>query len=131
MPPLRPLLNPSRFIPLRPSLLPVRSFTTSLHRRQTQPSSSEPETQEPHYNFYRTHGRAFFKALTLAFLTMQLAHWSWLVLETEEERDTRNAQIRALEGEVRLLDEGRRTHRLDRGETGEGEEEGDTKEGKA
>lgn len=136
MPPLRPFLTPSRFISVRATHLPTRSLTTSIPRlqqsRQHQsppPSSPSEEPSEPHYNFYRTHGRAFFKALTLAFLTMQLAHWSWLVLETEEERDTRNAQIRALEGEVRLLDEGRRTHRLDR--AGGGEEEGDVEEGKA
>lgn len=50
------------------------------------------------------------------------------MLETEEERDAKNAQIRALEGEVRLLDEGRWTHRLER--EGKSEEGGDAEEGK-
>ena len=104
MPPLRPRLPAPRSTFLRKARLPARPFTTTFSRRQDAP---EP----PRYNFYRTHGRAFFKAFTLAFLTMQLVHWAWLVVETEEENDTRAAEIKALESEVRLLDEGRRTHR--------------------
>lgn len=45
---------------------------------------------------------------------MQCVQWAWLVLETEEVADKRGAEIRALEGEVRLLDEGRGSHRLRR-----------------
>ena len=74
---------------------------------------SLPDTPSPPgYNFYRTHGRAFFKSFTLAFLTMQLVQWAWLVAETEEEKDARNAEIRKLEGEVRLLGEGRGSLRV-------------------
>lgn len=60
-------------------------------------------------NFYRTHGRALFKALTLAFFSYQIIYWAWLTLETEEIKDQKNREIAALEDQVRLLDEARRT----------------------
>lgn len=109
--------RPASFGTLRPSL-PAPGLRTlaqsSPARQQQQPAppdpSSYPAHEPPRYNFYRTHGRAFFKSFTLAFLTYQLVHWAWLLFETEEERDQREAQIKSLEGEVRLLDEGRGSH---------------------
>lgn len=59
-------------------------------------------------NFYRTHGRALFKALTLAFFSYQVIYWAWLTLETEEIKDQKNREIAALEDQVRQLDEARR-----------------------
>jgi hypothetical protein len=76
-------------------------------QQQQQPP---PPTEQP-VNFYRTHGRALFKALTLAFLTYQIAYWAWLTLEAEEIKDQKNHEIRSLEHEVRLLDESRKSHR--------------------
>jgi hypothetical protein len=46
----------------------------------------------------------------LAFFTYQVLYWGWLTLETEEIKDRVRREIRGLEGEVRLLDEGRRGH---------------------
>lgn len=80
--------------------------------RLLQPSPASSETEEVRPNFYRTHGRAFFKAITLAFFSYQVFYWAWLTLETEEIRDQKNREISSLESEVRLLDEGRRSHRL-------------------
>lgn len=60
-------------------------------------------------------------------------YWTWLTLETEEIRDRKNREIKGLEGEVRLLDEGRRSHlvegrkggkEMERGEGGERSEGG-------
>jgi hypothetical protein len=84
------------------SLASTRSFTTTRPRPQQHPDQN--------YNFYRTHGRAFFKTFTLAFLTYQILYWGWLTLEAEEEKDAKNAQIKSLEGEIRLLREGRGSH---------------------
>ncbi|KPI45412.1 uncharacterized protein AB675_705 [Cyphellophora attinorum] len=84
-------------------LASTRSFTTTRSRQQELPT-------DQNYNFYRTHGRAFFKTFTLAFLTYQVLYWSWLTLEAEEEKDAKNAQIKSLEGEIRLLREGRGSH---------------------
>ena len=39
-----------------------------------------------------------------------MLYWGWLTLETEEIKDGVRREIRGLEGEVRLLDEGRRGH---------------------
>ena len=64
-----------------------------------------------HVNFYRTHGRALFKALTLAFFSYQVFYWAWLTFEAEETKDQKTWEIRSLEGEVKLLDEGRKSHR--------------------
>jgi len=52
-------------------------------------------------NFYRTHGRAFFKALTLAFLTYQITYWAWLKLETEEDMAAKTAELKEAEENVR------------------------------
>lgn len=97
--------------------LSTRTYTIS-HPRLQQPY--QPPNPQP-YNFYRTHGRAFFKCITLAFLTFQFCHWAWLVVEAEEEKDVQDAQIRSLEGEVRLLDEGRKSHLPGGGASGEKE----------
>ena len=127
----------------------VKPFSTTTHRlnehnlsspsraQPTSPDSPPTRITHPTYfpplreealssrSFYRTHGRALFKALTLAFFTYQVLYWAWLSLETEEAKDSKNREIRALEGEVRLLDEGRKSHgealkKVVR-ETGEGE----------
>ena len=81
----------------RPSLLQQNQYNT-------------PPPQN--YSFYRTHGRAFFKTFTLAFLTYQIVYWFWLTIEAEEIRDAKDAEIKSLESEVRLLDEGRNDHKL-------------------
>ncbi|KAJ9602259.1 hypothetical protein H2200_013114 [Cladophialophora chaetospira] len=72
--------------------------------------SSSPQPERP-VNFYRTHGRAFAKVVTLAFLTYQISYWAWLTLETEEIKDRKNREIKSLEEEVRLLEEGRKSHK--------------------
>jgi hypothetical protein len=122
--------------PSRPSRIPIRTLTTTAphHHQQPPPSSSRPpqppyrdfpdppEPSEPRYNFYRTHGRAFLKSFTLAFLTMQIVQTAWLVFEAEEIQDAKNAQIEELKGEVRLLDEGRGSHQLKVGDGEEGRE---------
>ena len=64
----------------------------------------------PHRNFYKTHGRAFFKVLTLAFLTYQLVYYVWLVLEAEDVQDQAGREIKGLEGEIRLLAENSDIH---------------------
>jgi hypothetical protein len=53
--------------------------------------------------------------ITLAFLTYQITYWTWLLLETEEIKDQKNREIRSLEQEVRLLDEGQKGHRPNAG----------------
>ncbi len=85
-----------------------RTFHTSSPTLQT--SISEPKTQSRHYGFYTTHGRALLKAFTLAFFTYQIMYYAWMTLETEETKDQKTREIKSLEGEVRLLDEGRRSH---------------------
>ena len=104
---LRPLVQ---FRPSQGRVLssPLRSFRTTAPRAQPQFGSTQPERP---VNFYRTHGRAFAKVLTLAFLTYQITYWTWLMLKTEEIRDQKNREIKSLEAEVRLLDEGRKSHK--------------------
>ncbi|KEF51393.1 uncharacterized protein A1O9_12542, partial [Exophiala aquamarina CBS 119918] len=80
-----------------------RTFTIS---RKLQQSHNAPE--QP-VNVYRSHGRALFKALTLAFFSYQVIYWAWLILETEELKDHKDREIKALENEVRLLDDQRKT----------------------
>lgn len=83
----------------------TRSFATTRSLRQTFAPDDKP------VNFYRSHGRALFKALTLAFLSYQIAYWAWLTLETEEIKAQKDQEITTLENEVRLLDESRRSHK--------------------
>ncbi|KAL6242343.1 hypothetical protein RBB50_010891 [Rhinocladiella similis] len=89
----------------------TRNLNTTRSLRQTQPPSSSEGIPEKPINFYSTHGRAFFKAMTLAFLTYQIAYWAWLTLETEEIKDQKNREIKTLEQEVRLLDESRKSQK--------------------
>ncbi|EXJ96370.1 hypothetical protein A1O1_01496 [Capronia coronata CBS 617.96] len=105
--------------PLRPTKLPfaLQSTVLSASRlrclsttRPLRQAPSQPQQERP-VNFYRTHGRALLKALTLAFLTYQIAYWAWLTLETEEIKDQKNREIKSLENEVRLLDESRRAQK--------------------
>lgn len=65
-----------------------------------------------HRNFYKSHGRALFKVLTLSFFSYQCFYWLWILFETETEKDLKNREIKSLEGEVRLLEEGRNSHRV-------------------
>lgn len=132
--------SPLHLIPIHPSL-PTRTkqfirranpitnhnFHTSPVRQQSPPLSPQPSERPSasrapnlHTSFYRTHGRALFKALTLAFFTYQVVYWAWLVLETEELKEHKSREIRGLEGEVRLLDEQRKARLTTRGEERKG-----------
>lgn len=93
---------------------PPQRFSTS--RRHLQ------EATRP--SFYRTHGRAFFKAFTLSFLTYQIIYWYWLTISAEEQMDEKKGQIEGLRGELRLLEEGRQSHsgRKMQGETSASED---------
>jgi hypothetical protein len=109
------ILNPRLPLQIRQSIsagMPTtrRTFHTSPTHHQAPPPFPTPQPPNPHTNFYKTHGRALFKALTLAFFTYQVCYWAWLVLETEEIKDQKSREIKSLEEEVRLLDEGRRSH---------------------
>jgi len=88
-----------------------RTLTTTRPLKQTGPRYSTDVQPEKPINFYKTHGRAFFKAITLAFLTYQIVYWAWLTLETEETMDQKKREIKSLESEVRLLDDSRKSHR--------------------
>ncbi len=98
----------------------TKPFTTTSPTRS---SELDPRRSNPHRAYYQTHGRALFKCLTLAFLTYQIVYWTWLTLETEEIKDQKNREIRGLEGEVKLLEEGRWSHVAGERE-GKGSQEG-------
>ncbi|KAH0848065.1 hypothetical protein FOPE_01909 [Fonsecaea pedrosoi] len=114
---MKSLRRPLAFVRPVPLLLPrasLRTFSAARwHAQPQRPSSTTSSAPERPVNFYSTHGRAFFKAITLAFLTYQIAYWAWLTVETEYLKDEKNREIRSLEQEVRLLDEGRKAHRPD------------------
>jgi len=102
------VLRPTDVPPI--SIWSTRTLSTTRSFRQAQPQYPSEAPEKP-LNFYKTHGRAFFKAITLAFLTYQIAYWAWLTLETEEIKDQKNREIKSLEREVRLLEENRKGHR--------------------
>ena len=123
---LRRLLSPRILHQAQPHTLTRRTFITTARclrdsshtnpfipptpRSQRSPSSGGST------NFYRSHGRALFKSLTLAFLSYQIFYWAWITLETETMKDEKTRSIKGLEGEVRLLSEGRGSHVLGGGE---------------
>jgi hypothetical protein len=90
-----------------PALSPPhrRPFHTTPPKSQPppEPNSYYPEPQPSHRTFYRIYSRAIFKAFTLAFLTYQIVYWYWLTIESDEERDELEREIKGLEGAVRLL----------------------------
>lgn len=114
----RPLLPRSLSRSLSTSLPGFAEHNLSSGRQPTSPSTPTPATHptyfavpKPDYSsrsFYRTHGRALFKTLTLAFFTYQVLYWAWLTLETEEIKHGREVEIARLEAEVRGLVEERK-----------------------
>jgi hypothetical protein len=86
----------------------LRRFSSTALRAQTQQGPTQPERP---VNFYQVHGRAFAKVITLSFLTYQITYWTWLLLETEGIKDQKNREIKSLEQEVRLLEEGKKGHK--------------------
>lgn len=108
---------------VRTSRIPIksrpfqRSFTSTNTNLQTKPASQP----SPHGNFYRSHGRALFKSLTLAFFSYQVFYWAWITLEAETTKDEKRKIITGLEEEVRLLASGKGSHVL---KTREGEGSG-------
>jgi hypothetical protein len=89
-----------------------RPFATTSSARLTSnlENPQPPPQSNPHKAYYQTHGRALFKCLTLAFFTYQMVYWAWLTIESEDHKDQKKREIRGLEGEVRLLQEGRGSH---------------------
>ncbi len=131
----RPLQSSALILSRPTGLETTRRSLSSCPSHLQQNDYNTPRPQN--YSFYRTHGRAFFKSFTLAFLTYQILYWSWLTIEAEEIRDTKDAEIKSLENEVRLLDEGRQNHNLlleksrREGHRGYVNEEGDVEEREA
>lgn len=92
---------------------PSRPFTHTTIR--TAAASDPPKRPSPHTSFYKTHGRALFKSLTLAFFSYQTFYWYWLLIESESEKDEKDVRIKALKEEVRLLANGVGSHTLTSG----------------
>lgn len=90
-------------------LRPLRSLP---QRRLASSTTTTTKPPNLHTNFYRTHGRALFKSLTMAFLSYQIFYWAWITLEAETGRDEKRATIKSLEEEARLLGNGVGSHRL-------------------
>lgn len=107
-------MNSSQFALRALYLRQGRTLPTGF-RQRARPLTTSRSLQQSHHapeqpvNFYRSHGRALFKALTLAFLSYQIVYWAWLTVETEELKAHKDQEITALEKEVRLLDETRRS----------------------
>ena len=106
--PTRTLARFARFSPRSQSILsssrfPITRFNSSSAQTRASRSSH-------HTNFYRTHGRALFKSLTMAFLSYQIFYWIWTTLETETLKDEKNRTIKGLEEEVKLLSSGVGSH---------------------
>ncbi|EXJ65004.1 hypothetical protein A1O7_01343 [Cladophialophora yegresii CBS 114405] len=94
----------------RPQRHNLRTFSSTPLRLRPQTRQGPTQPERP-VNFYQVHGRAFAKVVTLSFLTYQITYWTWLLLETEAIRDEKDREIKSLEQEVRLLDEGRKGHK--------------------
>jgi hypothetical protein len=106
------LSSPSRPQPTSSSSAPTPSTHPSYFPPSARNPPPQPEVSGSSKNFYRTHGRALFKTLTLAFFTYQVCYWVWLTVETEEIKRGMEGEIGGLEGEVRRLQEEREGKRL-------------------
>lgn len=106
-----------------PSIIPRHLSSTPIYHQQSRAAATTTKPS-PHGAYYKTHGRALFKSLTLAFLSYQIFYWAWLTLESEMYKDEKNRTIHELEGEVRMLSSGQGTHVLDGGKKRLLDEEG-------
>lgn len=111
----------ARNLPL-PSAARIKPTQSVRHRTITSTAilskTAPARPAQSHPNFYRTHGRALFKCLTLAFLSYQVFYWSWVTLESETMKDQKRLEIKRLEEEVKLLGSGKGSHvlRADKGD---------------
>lgn len=102
---------------LRPQTLQIPILRTAIHRQLSSSTVFRAQTgatrPSVHGTYYKTHGRALFKSLTLAFLSYQIFYWIWLTLEAEAYKDEKTRTIHGLEEEVRLLSSGQGSHVLE------------------
>ncbi|KAL4951311.1 hypothetical protein BDW69DRAFT_186516 [Aspergillus filifer] len=107
-----PRLNILSFLP-RTRALPLRTFSTSTTRFNTgMPPNPPPQqpNQHPEQNAYKegmSRYKAFLGPYAKVFLgavfVYQVIYWTWLKLEMEDVKVSKNSQLAALEKEAREL----------------------------
>lgn len=102
---------------IRPQTIQPSISRAIINRSLSSSTALRAETRAAkpsvHGAYYKTHGRALAKSLTLAFLSYQIFYWIWLTLEAEAYKDEKTRTIHGLEEEVRLLSSGQGTHVLE------------------
>ncbi|KAI4844464.1 hypothetical protein E4T44_06176 [Aureobasidium sp. EXF-8845] len=85
----------------------IAAFSTLRPLRQQlnyqPPTPSEPEPDNPHRAFYKSFGRPIAKVFFMALFTYQVLHFTWLKLESMEEKEEKTAELEGLEGELRAV----------------------------
>ncbi|KAI4742695.1 hypothetical protein E4T50_06885 [Aureobasidium sp. EXF-12298] len=83
----------------------IAAFSTFRPLRQ-QPTYQPPtpaEPDNPHRAFYKSFGRPIAKVFFMALFTYQVLHFTWLKLESMEEKEEKTAELQGLEGQLRDL----------------------------
>ncbi|KEQ84122.1 hypothetical protein M438DRAFT_346190 [Aureobasidium pullulans EXF-150] len=82
------------------------AFSTVRTLRQQpiyQPPTPQPEPDNPHRAFYKSFGRPIAKVFFMALFTYQVLHYTWMRLESMEEKEEKSAELQGLEGQLREL----------------------------
>ncbi|KAF4555313.1 Hypothetical protein D9617_2g052690 [Elsinoe fawcettii] len=89
------LLNSSRLAP---------ALRTQARMNGTyQPPTPPPSKDNPHRNFWKSFGRPIAKVFLMAMATYQITYFTWLKLESVEERFDKDGEIRRLEAQLHDL----------------------------
>lgn len=86
----------------------MRYFSYQPPNPPSSNSSGGTTAKNPHRAFYSDFGSPVLKVFLGALFTYQALYWGWMKLETLDVKDEKNAEIAALEGQLRSLTEGKK-----------------------
>lgn len=86
----------------------MRYFSYQPPNPPSSNSSGGTAAKNLHRAFYSDFGSPILKVFLGALFTYQALYWGWMKLETLDVRDEKNAEIAALEGQLRGLTEGKK-----------------------
>jgi len=83
----------------------LRNVPRQQFRLQSQSTyqSPTPPKKSAHSDFYKTFGRPLAKNFLIAVAVYQVLYYSWLKMESMEEKQEKEGEMRSLEGQLKGL----------------------------
>ncbi|PNS17740.1 hypothetical protein CAC42_3135 [Sphaceloma murrayae] len=97
--------------PRFPSL--KRLLQQRRHNATYQPPTPPPSKDNPHRNFWKSFGRPIAKVFLGAMFTYQITYFTWLKLESIEEKFDKDGEVKRLEARLHGLTKDRDLKKAD------------------